>query len=76
MIEDRIAEALSSLLEKNATPDGDIHMNACDAWDSVKHIEIIMTLEDLFAVSFAPEDIPTLTSQRRLTAAITRLLNG
>lgn len=70
----RIAKTLSVLLEKQVLPEDDISMATCEAWDSVKHIEIIMTLEDLFAVSFAPEDIPALTSQRRLTEAIRHLL--
>jgi acyl carrier protein len=74
MMENRIAEALSVLLEQKVPPGGDIQMATCVAWDSVKHIEIIMTLEDLFAISFAPEDIPALTSQRRLAAAIQQLL--
>ena len=74
MVEERIARALSALLERSVPPDGDIRMGACDAWDSVKHLEIIMTLEDVFSISFAPEDIPALTSQRLLTAAVHRLL--
>ena len=74
MVKERIAEALSALLEQNVPPNGDIQMSTCDAWDSVKHIEIIMTLEDIFAISFAPEDIPALTSQRRLSAAVQQLI--
>jgi acyl carrier protein len=74
MVEERVAKALSALLEQEVPPNGCIQMDSCAAWDSVKHIEIIMTIEDLFSVSFAPEDIPALTSQRRLTTAIQQLL--
>ncbi len=74
MVAAGIAQTLSVFLEKTVLPDDDIRMDTCDAWDSVKHIEIIMTLEDLFSISFAPEAIPALTSQRRLTEAIVQLL--
>lgn len=74
MIEERVAEALSLLLDERVRPEDDIRMASCDKWDSVKHIEIIMTLEDLFSISFAPAAIPALTSQRSLTAAVQQLL--
>lgn len=31
-------------------------------WDSMKHIEIIMTLEDELNISFEAGDIPNMTS--------------
>lgn len=69
------AELLSLLLGKALSPDGDVSMETDKAWDSMKHIEIIMTFEERFGVSFEPEDIPRLTSQSLLAAKVRELLD-
>lgn len=68
------AGLLGVLLGQTVSPEDNVSMESCTAWDSMKHIEIIMTFEEKFGVSFAPEDIPRLTSQALLTAKVEELL--
>lgn len=65
-----LAEILTMLLGQEVTADSDISMQNCEAWDSMKHIEIITTLEEELGVSFPIEDIPKLTSFELLAKAI------
>lgn len=69
------AELLSLLLGEPVSPAENVRMETSNAWDSMKHIEIIMTFEERFGVSFAPEDIPRLTSQSLLMAKTRELLD-
>lgn len=46
----------------------------CPAWDSMKHIEIIMAVEETFGVSFETGDIPKMISQQVLLHAIENML--
>lgn len=64
---------LALLLGVSVGPDDNVTMNDAASWDSMKHIEIIMTIEQHFQISFSPEDIPGLTSQALLLAKIKEL---
>ena len=55
-------EILSILLGVEIRENSDISMQNSENWDSMKHIEIITTIEDELGVSFEIEDIPNLTS--------------
>lgn len=72
-VDNAVARLLSLLLGQAIAAGDDIRMETCTAWDSMKHIEIIMTMEEHFEISFAPEDIPRLTSQALLTAKVKEL---
>lgn len=61
-IEEKVAQIFSLLLDAEIRPSDDVSMANCDLWDSMKHIEIITTLEEELDVSFEPQDIPQLTS--------------
>ena len=67
-IENQVKEILSILL--NIEVNDNTTMNNCDSWDSMKHIEIITTLEDEMDVSFEISDIPKLTSFKLLVEKI------
>ena len=69
-----LAELLAIVLRIPTSPGGDLAMSSCKAWDSMKHIEIIMAVEEKFDISFEPEDIPLLTSQALLAQKISDLL--
>ena len=75
-IEQAVAEILTLLLGQKVTPDGNIDMSTCKAWDSLKHIEIIMTVEERLRISFEAEDIPRLTSQALIVARIKEMQNA
>lgn len=72
-VDRRLAKALSLLLDRNITENDDVRMDSCDTWTSMKHIEIILVLEESFQVSFAPQDIPRLTSQSLLANKLKEL---
>lgn len=75
-IETEVARLLSLLLGQAVVPESNMSMATCPAWDSMKHIEIIMTLEEHFQVSFAPQDIPALTSQALIVAKLQELAHA
>ena len=49
-------------------------MESGDEWTSLKHIELIVMLEEEFEISFEPEMIPELTSQQKLLEYIEKKL--
>lgn len=69
-IEKKVAEVFSVLFKKTVSVGDDISMENEDQWDSMKHIEVIMTLEEELNVSFEPEMIPTLISMDKVVRTI------
>lgn len=67
-LEKEIARIFSVLFKKEITPDSDISMDNEELWDSIKHIEIIMTLEEELGISFRMQDIPELRSMKKIIA--------
>ena len=63
-MKEKVKNILEMLLNQKVSDD--VSMENCDTWDSMKHIEIIMTLEDELGVSFNVEDIPHLTSLAKI----------
>ena len=72
-LEEIIAGMLSLLLVKPVSPGDNVSMQSDQDWDSIKHIEIIMAMEERFGISFAPGDIPGLTTQKLLEDKIREL---
>ena len=67
-IENQVKEILSMLLEEQVNDE--TSMLNCEKWDSMKHIEIITTLEEELDVSFEVQDIPKLVSYKLLIEKI------
>ena len=42
------------------------------AWDSVRHLTLVMALEERFGISFEAEEIPELISVRAISEALDR----
>ncbi len=61
-IRQKLAELLKILLGKKISEDSNVSMENCREWDSMKHIEIISTIEDEMNISFPIERIPKLIS--------------
>ena len=72
-MEDQVAQILSLLLGQDFTSEDDVSMENQELWDSMKHIEIITTLEEELNISFNIEDIPKLTSMKKIIEAIKNL---
>jgi acyl carrier protein len=43
-----------------------------DGWDSEKHVQLVVALEDQFGVMFEAEEVPELTSLEQMEAIIAR----
>jgi len=39
-------------------------------WDSIRHLNLVMALEEAFGVSFSSDELGHLTSYRAITAAL------
>ena len=44
-----------------------------ERWDSLRHMQVILALEDEFGVTFSDEDIPNLLSLRALEDRVAQL---
>lgn len=72
-MEEQVVQILSLLLGQDFTSEDDVSMGNQELWDSMKHIEIITTLEEELNISFNIEDIPKLTSMKKIIEAIKNL---
>lgn len=72
-MEKQIIQILSQLFEKEIKEGEEISVDTEEKWDSLKHIEIVMTLEEEFDISFAPEDIPQLKSLSKIIEKVKEL---
>ena len=72
-MENEIIKILSQLFEKEIKKGEEISIYTEEKWDSLKHIEIIMTLEEEFDISFSPEDIQQLKSLSKIIEKVKEL---
>ena len=72
-MEKQIVQILSQLFENEIKIGDDFSADNEEMWDSMKHIEIIMTLEEEFDISFDPEDIPQLKSLSKIIEKVKEL---
>ena len=61
-IRSKVTKILSQLLKCEIPANSTLSMDNTEMWDSVKHIEIIMIMEE----EFNPVDIPKLTSMDKI----------
>ena len=76
MIEEKVAEILSQILKHKIKPYDNVQRATEEIWDSLKHIEIIMTLEEEFEVSIPLEEAKKLDSMEKIITVLKGLLNG
>ncbi len=72
-VEEKVKKILEVLLEYKIESE-DVISEAEDLWDSLKHLEIIVTLEEEFGIKFAQEDIPKLNSMSAIVSKIKELI--
>ena len=65
-VSEKLANILSTVFEKTISVRDNFSMESSDDWTSLKHIELIVMLEEEFEISFEPEIISELTSQQKL----------
>lgn len=59
----RVADVAAKVFHVLATElDRDTHLGSLEAWDSLGHLQLIVTIESEFKVRFQTERIPELTT--------------
>jgi acyl carrier protein len=73
-MKEEIKEVLKNVLGTDAIPD-DISQQNCDVWDSMRHLQLIIELEEKFNVSFEPEDIAEMKSLPEIERQVKKITN-
>ncbi|EDO6900961.1 acyl carrier protein, partial [Campylobacter coli] len=68
-------EILKNILEIEVNEHTNLSMNNCPEWNSLAHIDIIMSLEEEFEIKFDKEKLTELNSQNMLLKEIKKLKN-
>ena len=64
-MDDRIRDVLSAVFRLAPAAIGeDLSSDSLEAWDSLKHMQVVVALEQEFGVEFEDEEIPRLLSFR------------
>jgi acyl carrier protein len=66
-----LAEVLKNMLDVDSVSDDD-SVQTIKSWDSLRHLNLIVALEEHFGINFEPEEIPELNSVRRISEAIAK----
>ena len=74
-IEEKTAEILSALFEHKINVGDDVTVDNEEMWDSLKHFELIATLEEEFDVKIKKNEIPKLNSMDIIINKIKELKN-
>ncbi|EAJ8916783.1 TPA: acyl carrier protein [Campylobacter jejuni] len=74
-MEKQFYEILKNILEIEVNKHTNLSMNNCPEWNSLAHIDIIMSLEEEFEIKFDKEKLTELNSQNMLLKEIKKLKN-
>lgn len=69
MISEKAKSVMQEIFEINEVPD-DISQTSCDTWDSLKHLALVVALEEAFNTTFEPEEIEKMTSLQNILKII------
>jgi acyl carrier protein len=70
---ERIKEVMKNIFDLDEISE-DISQQACEEWDSMHHLQLIIELETEFNVSFEPEDIADMKSLDKIENKMKDLL--
>ncbi|EAI3898566.1 acyl carrier protein [Campylobacter coli] len=74
-MEKQFYEILKNILEIEVNEHTNLSMDNCSKWNSLIHIDIIMSLEEEFEIKFNKEKLTKLNSQDILLKEIKKLKN-
>ncbi|EGA8624430.1 acyl carrier protein [Campylobacter jejuni] len=74
-MEKQFYEILKNILKIEVNEHTNLSMNNCPEWNSLAHIDIIMSLEEEFEIKFDKEKLTELNSQNMLLKEIKKLKN-
>lgn len=75
MIEEKIAEIFSNVLKRKISITDDVQRDNEELWDSLKHIEISVTLEEEFDISLTTELILSIDSMEKAVQVVKGLIH-
>ncbi len=72
-MQDKLTELMAGLLrlDKSSISD-DLTMQQSDVWDSLKHMELIVSIEDEFNVELSSDDIVQMLSVKAIREILKR----
>ena len=74
-IHSKVLEILRSVL-KETDISGETGRKNTPEWDSLKHLEIVFSVEDAFSVEFSEEEIVEINSSLKITEAVAGKTGG
>ena len=72
----RVRELIGIILHRSIGADEEVVQAHEAAWDSLKHMELMLSIEETFNITLDPEDFATMTSVQSCTEQINRRLNS
>lgn len=69
-MEEKILEILKNVLETDV--DTNCSQDNCDAWDSMKQLDLVVELESEFDISLEPEEIGEMKSFRDVVNLVSK----
>lgn len=69
-MEDKILEILKNVLEMDV--DTSCSQDNCDAWDSMKQLDLVVELESEFDISLEPEEIGEMKSFQDVVSLVNK----
>jgi len=74
-LEERVREVMAAILglEEDEIED-DTSPNTVESWDSLKHMNLILALEEEFDVEFSDDQVVELTSYREIRETLAELV--
>ena len=72
-VESTIHGVLETVLGRTIGPMENPRRGDEAAWDSLKHVEVMFSIEDALGIQFAPEELGELDSYQKLVASATTL---
>jgi acyl carrier protein len=64
-----LTEVIKNVLDVDSVSEDD-SMQTIKSWDSLRHLNLVMAIEERFGITFDPDEIPELTSVRKISESI------
>jgi acyl carrier protein len=68
---ENLKQVLLDVLDVDSISDSD-SVETIQSWDSVRHLNLILAIEERFGFTFEADEIPELTSVRAISEAVDR----
>lgn len=66
-----LTEVIKNVLDVDSVSEDD-SMHTIKSWDSLRHLNLVIAIEEHFGITFDPDEILELTSVRKISETIRR----